>query len=109
MFYMYRQNNSGGTFDVDAEKGIGHRVFIEAENKQAAEAKALSIGIYFNGVDDEIDCDCCGDRWDESPDALTVIGRGDLPKGYFGDQYFIHYADGSIEHVNTSKDDNETV
>lgn len=38
-------------------------VYIEAENAEEANEKALQIGIYFNGVEDGIDCPCCGDRW----------------------------------------------
>jgi hypothetical protein len=58
MFYSYVQNNSGGNF-------IGkHRlIIIEASTAEEANNKALLTDIYFDGVDDGIDCDCCGDRW----------------------------------------------
>ena len=38
-------------------------MIIEAVDQDAATDKAESLGIYFNGCDDGIDCDCCGDRW----------------------------------------------
>lgn len=60
-FYKYDQNNSGGSFDVD--ENITHRVVIEAVSESEADIIAKNIGIYFNGVDDGLDCDCCGDRW----------------------------------------------
>lgn len=30
-----------------------------------ANARAKGIGLYFDGVDDGRDCECCGDRWYE--------------------------------------------
>lgn len=62
-FYTFNQNNSGGSFDFDEEKGITHFVIIEAESADAANEIAESKGVYFNGCDDGLDCDCCGDRW----------------------------------------------
>ena len=109
MFYVYRQNNSGGIFDVDESKGVGHKVFIEANSESEARNKALSIGIYFDGVDSGEDCDCCGDRWYDSPDTVSVISRQDLSRGIFGDQYFIHYGDGSVEHVDGTREDRKAL
>lgn len=60
-FYTYHQNNSGGTFVVDKE--VTQIVIIEAESAALADEKAESIGIYFNGVESDWDCRCCGDRW----------------------------------------------
>jgi hypothetical protein len=60
-FYHYRQNNSGGHFDVDEEVSIN--VCIEASSVSAADARAENVGIYFNGCDTGQDCSCCGDRW----------------------------------------------
>lgn len=70
-FYQLCQNNSGGSFDVDDR--VCHRLFIEAPNVQVAIMIAESLGCYWNGCDNGIDCECCGDRWyapDES-DATT--------------------------------------
>lgn len=64
-FYRFRQNNSGGSFDIDDESGIGPVVWIEADNFKHANARAINLGIYFDGVKQGRDCDCCGDRWHE--------------------------------------------
>jgi predicted NAD-dependent protein-ADP-ribosyltransferase YbiA (DUF1768 family) len=61
-FYEFNQNNSGGWFDVDDK--LCHIVVIEADAYSEAKCKAEDIGIYFYGVDNERDCPCCGDRWD---------------------------------------------
>ena len=63
MWYEYSQNNSGGNYVYDDNRGLSERVFIEADSAKEADEYAESIGIYFNGVDDDMDCDCCGDRW----------------------------------------------
>jgi hypothetical protein len=63
MWYEFSQNNSGGSFTIDPRDGLGPRVWIEAESADDANDRAESLGIYFNGCDREIDCDCCGDRW----------------------------------------------
>ncbi len=31
-FFIFDQNNSGGSFIIDPDTGIGHTVFIEAQN-----------------------------------------------------------------------------
>jgi len=106
MFYHFRQNNSFGEFQHDAEKGIGVDVVIEAESADEANAKAEKIGLYFDH-EYEIDCSCCGTRWSEVSDeawyakesfdradcygsAMDVPGR---PWGY------VHYADGRVEAI----------
>ena len=63
MWYEYSQNNSGGSFVIRPQFGIGPRVWIEAASPEEADERALNLGIYFNGVEDGHDCDCCGDRW----------------------------------------------
>jgi hypothetical protein len=63
MFFEFDQNNSGGVFDIDDKKGIGPRVWIEADSLDDALNRIDDLGIYFNGVDDGHDCPCCGDRW----------------------------------------------
>jgi hypothetical protein len=60
-FYEYKQNNSGGSFMMDSQ--LCHNLIIEANSSEEAELKAESMGVYFNGCDEEIDCPCCGDRW----------------------------------------------
>jgi hypothetical protein len=60
-FYEFCQNNSGGSFHVDDK--VCHRLFIEANSDIEAEQIAEHLGCYFNGVDQGLDCECCGDRW----------------------------------------------
>ena len=108
MFYMFRQNNSGGRFVVDPDAGISVIVIIEAANHWEANERAESIGLYFDPYY-ERDCECCGQRWheawsDEGTDVPSYysspIGQatytgsgwaGDAPEG------FIHYLDGRQE------------
>ena len=77
MFYEYSQNNSGGHFQMD--KTIAHFMIIEAASADAANEIAERIGIYFDGIADEIDCECCGDRWHEAVGAgyqvPSIYGR----------------------------------
>lgn len=60
-WYLFEQNNSGGSFDVDKE--LCHRLFIQAETIKDAEQKAFGMGVYYDGCEDGRDCSCCGDRW----------------------------------------------
>lgn len=100
-FYTFNQNNSGGSFDRD--QNVSHYVIIEADTPSAANTKATSVGIYFNGCDDGTDCRCCGDRWyeawgngDETPSIYDK--KPEEYKDSFckpGDTYcIIYYADG---------------
>lgn len=109
-FYEYRQNNSGGSFDFDADAGISVNVIIEADNAQEANYKAEDIGLYFNG---DGDCPCCGDRWydqwnDENGDAVPShygepIQDVEFGKGLHfkwikdGPEAYVHFADGNIQ------------
>lgn len=77
MFYRFDQNNSGGSFIQNDE--VASYVFIEANSADEANARAESIGIYFNGCDDDRDCPCCGDRWssawsDDGMDEPMIYG-----------------------------------
>lgn len=61
-WFQYTQNNSGGKFDQDEK--VSHYVLVQAPSASQADSIAESIvGIYFNGVEDGQDCECCGDRW----------------------------------------------
>ena len=60
-FYTFRENNSGGRFLLDKEG-----VIVLAESAEEANDIAEcnpDSPIYFDGVADERDCACCGDRW----------------------------------------------
>ena len=61
-WYQYTQNNSGGQMDVNER--VSHYVLVQAPTASQADSIAEAIvGIYFNGVEDGMDCECCGDRW----------------------------------------------
>lgn len=71
-FYEYRQNNSGGTFDMD----LGEKVYIQANSPEEANSIAENNGIYFDGVYYDRDCSCCGDRWYEADNHdITPLER----------------------------------
>ena len=69
-FYEFCQNNSGGFFKVDDK--VCHRLFIEANTFAEAVDKAEELGCYWNGVDEGIDCECCGDRWSLYEDIADI-------------------------------------
>lgn len=110
MFFDYRQNNSGGEFDVDEKAGISVTVIVEADNAEDADSRAKKIGLYFDGAGD---CPCCGDRWyeaygDGDPVPSTYgepieIGAPFAEKGFSmkwiqdGPEGYVHFKDGRIE------------
>ena len=101
-FFTFRQNNSGGSYAVDSERGIGYMVCIEAENAAKACERALKIGLYFDGRGD---CSCCGNRWREvdDDDALPYPGSEGrtlwMHKSFWDEPAFIHFAGGEIIRV----------
>lgn len=101
MYFHYRQNNSYGCFDIDDVNGIGPNVWIEADSIEKANEKAFSIGIYFDGVENGQDCDCCGDRW-YSPyvgDEVIDIDSFAQYVFYWHDTVYVHKKDGTIERI----------
>lgn len=90
-FYTFDQNNSGGSFKINAECGIGYNVVIEANSEEEALKRAEGI-IYFDGVSNDMDCECCGDRWSRYCDENEVV-----PSNLEG---YVHYLDGRIEEIN---------
>ena len=62
-FFTFRQNNSGGAFEVDEGRGIGLIVVIEAESDEAANERASALGMSFYGG-----CECCGPQWMDAYD-----------------------------------------
>lgn len=103
-FWDYRQNNSGGSFDVDEKSGIDVTVIIEADTVDQANERAEGIGLYWDGVENNRDCDCCGDRWSR------VDGPGDPVPSMYGtpissvkethyrnpSKTFIHFSNGTF-------------
>ena len=78
-WFTFHQNNSGGHFTVDND--VDTKVIVQAHNADEANELAQRVGIYFGGVDDGIDCECCGDRWstiwsnDEGTDVPSIYGH----------------------------------
>ena len=111
MFYHFSQNNSGGSFSFDENKGITHHVIIEADKASYANAYAEDMGIYFNGCSAGLDCDCCGDRWSEVreydgkefPHIYGTSAQEVTNSEYFsrwmkpGKEACVHYKDGRKE------------
>jgi len=89
-YYLYNQNNSGGSFDIDDKKGIGPRVWIEASNRAEAHERATSLGIYFDGVEKGIDCSCCGDRWPEPWDIEDLPRHNTEYDFYWHPKVYVH-------------------
>ena len=103
-YYTFTQNNSGGSFDHDHNRGIGYVVCIHALTADHANHLAEEKGLYFDGCATGIDCDCCGDRWsraDESDGyaAPGMYGEDDPIKGGWGISSYIHRLNGSVEEV----------
>jgi hypothetical protein len=111
VFWTFNQDNSGGGFDYDPERGISHFVIVEAPDSKAANKRAEAIGLYFDG---QGDCPCCGNRWseiyewekgDEVPsiwgksivDAKNYKQLNDFGKWIDGFEVFVHYADGKVQ------------
>lgn len=97
MFYLYKQNNSGGIWQKD--RFVDRFVFIEAKSVKDACKRAERIGIYFDGVSTGFDCDCCGDRWSTPYDGMKnprVYGHKISIVAYGKHNAIIHYKNGKI-------------
>lgn len=81
-FYRFRQNNSGGEFHID--DAVSVEVLIQAASANEANHKAKEVGIYFDGVDKGIDCECCGDRWWAVDHPLESFVTYDRSNGWNG-------------------------
>jgi hypothetical protein len=120
-FFLFHQNNSGGSWDFDEKAGISVNVIVEAYDGKHANERAENIGLYFGGAGD---CSCCGDRWsslydsedgDDVPTVYEEVGPGtlypakDSRDGWVPSKWmkegvpegFIHYLDGRIESFHT--------
>ena len=112
MFYTFNQNNSGGRFTYDESKGLTHVVIVEASSAQHAKERGEEIGLYWDGVQNGMDCNTCGDRWsycymddDDGKQQPEVYGK---PAYDFNDWFFsgfpkgsvaIHYLSGVVEWI----------
>jgi hypothetical protein len=109
MFFLFNQNNSGGSFHLDKSTGITCYVIVEASNADEANRIAESLGIYFDGCDTGQDCECCGDRWypvdsGDYKDSPEIYGKSvfDEDNKFHrieedGFNVAVHYKDGSIK------------
>ena len=72
LYYTFAQNNSGGSYDYN--ENYGEFTIIAAKSVEEANAIAEKLGIYFDGCEKGLDCECCGDRWFrvESYDAASA-------------------------------------
>lgn len=82
--YRYCQTNSGGSFK-DTKKSYVKDAIFPLKQKGDFEKIYKDIGvtaktiipkmIYFDGVEKGLDCECCGDRWDElwEDEATTEV------------------------------------
>lgn len=121
MFYQFHQNNSGGGFEFDDKDGITTTVIIEADSANEANAKLESIGGYFEGTFNDVDCPTCGDRWypvvdSDGADVPNHYGRAlDLSmeqrdfhgygitkwQGPDNPEFYVHYKDGRVVGCNS--------
>ena len=90
-YFKFRQNNSFGVF-----RGTP-LIFVQADNAADANRIAQDHGVYFNGVADGLDCDCCGDRWfpvsdDDAQDQPSSYGYGGAVTVYSDGDNYIDYA-----------------
>lgn len=88
MFYLFSQNNSGGYFEVD--DNLCQHLFIEANNAEEAISIAEHLGCYWDGVDNGIDCPCCGDRWYRGCEEIDI-------NKYKENGYYVSVYDGIYE------------
>ena len=101
-FFNFRQNNSGGLFVIDDALGIGPRVWIEAADADNANSQARKLGIYFDGVENGQDCECCGDRWLEQWPDDDGEPKPTINEEYnfdWHDTVYVHRLDDSIERI----------
>jgi hypothetical protein len=105
-FYTFIQNNSGGSFNIEEEKGICKFVIIEALSSSDANSRAQRIGLYFDGCVIGLDCPCCGDRWSEvyesdGKEFPMIYNKtvNDIEKSAFMENCFIHYLDGTFKKI----------
>lgn len=99
MFICFRQNNSGGSYDID--DNLSPLVVVEGNDYDHCVERAEAIGIYFNGVNRGLDCECCGNRWYRGDEVLANIENcQEVPAMEYGGGIFgsevsvIHYLDG---------------
>lgn len=94
-WYAFHQNNSGGRWHRDGRVSVD--VYIQAHSAKEANGIAEDLGIYFDGVKDGYDCDCCGDRW------YPVDGDGDEEPLKYGEPVDVNSPDVRIHPYDNSR------
>lgn len=105
MFVTLIQNNSGGYFIDDEEKGICEYIIIEVDNDNEFINKLNIIANSINGFYDY--CTCCGKRWYIDEDSIEFNNEPliddenvyHVKKSSFRKKCFIHFKNGNIEKV----------
>ena len=79
--YVYWQNNSGGYFNEIRKIYKDNMLILPVKHKKfksngyvnlaVADKEIIPSEVYFDGVEKEIDCSCCGDRWSRLDDWDT--------------------------------------
>ena len=92
MFYVYRQNNSGGyLIENDYVKSY---IIVETNSKRDAQSKMEEIIVGHNDF-----CTCCGERWSpENPkeiDSLGELGHIVRQRIFSDNEYIVYHADGT--------------
>ncbi len=97
-FFTVGQNNSGGIFDHDHDKGVGYKICVEAVDETHAKARLREI---IESYPASYDCPCCGDRWslwfDDDDGTEEPEAYGKPLTGGWGTPAYVHYLDGRIE------------
>jgi hypothetical protein len=101
-YYEFNQNNSGGDFEIDGDVSL--YVWIEADTAREANDKAEQVGIYFDGVNNNKDCGCCGDRWlpaveSEAEEFPRISNHGSRWVGDGESHTIIYHADGTVDRL----------
>ena len=96
-WYHFSQNNSGGSFTIN--KNVAEEVFIEAQNVYTANNLGLIIGLYFDGVEQGIDCKCCGSRWYRTKEEISIADMMEYIYKYlpeYSKTLRVHCLDGTV-------------
>lgn len=92
MYYIYRQNNSGGYLIENDD--VGSYVVVEATSQSKAQSKMEEIIVRYNDF-----CTCCGERWSpENPkeiDSLGELGHIVQQRILSDNEYIVYHADGT--------------
>lgn len=76
-YYVFSQNNTGGVFKSPAKN-----VIVQALSTELANSIAKNNGVYFD-ENYEIDCDCCGTRWDKANEYYSFDSKEEAIKASY--------------------------